>query len=255
VQEIAVPGGAIRLDRQGAGGPLLFLHGWALDRRAWAPQVEALSRGFETIALDRRGFGESTAPPDLAAESEDIRIVLDSLGVDRAVLVGMSQGGRIALHFALAHPDRVAGLVLQGPPLDGFRPDAHGADAIPLGHYRALARAGRLDEMKASWRRHPLMQDAGPRLEPLLAAYQGRDLIAPEVAMPPIVEALGKIAAPALVLTGEADLPWRQLVADAIAYALADARRVRVAGGHLCNLSHNGPYNAALMAFLSGPAA
>jgi 3-oxoadipate enol-lactonase len=167
----------------------------------------------------------------------------------------MSQGGRIALQFALAHPERVAGLVLQGAPLDGFQPDARGADIIPLGAYRALASDGRLVEMKAQWRDHPIMRDAGPALGPLLADYQARDLIAPEAAMPPIAHALGGIAAPALALTGEDDLPWRQLVADAIAYAIPGGVRARAPGGHLCNLSHPGHYNDLVESFAAGIAA
>jgi pimeloyl-ACP methyl ester carboxylesterase len=232
----------------------VLLHGWALDRRAWAPQ-RPLADHFRLIAIDRRGFGRSTAPPDLAAEIGDLERLCDRLGLERAILVGMSQGGRIALHFALAHPERVAGLVLQGAPLDGFQPDARGADIIPLGAYRALARKGRLDEMKALWRAHPIMRDAGPALDPLLADYEGRDLIAPEVAMPPIAGALGGIGAPALALTGEDDLPWRQLVADSIAYALPGGVRARVPGGHLCNLSHSGPYNGLVASFAAGIAA
>lgn len=231
-----------------------MLHGWALDRRAWARQRPLADR-FRLIAIDRRGFGRSTTPPDLAAEIGDLRMVLDTLGLERAILVGMSQGGRIALHFALAHPERVAGLVLQGAPLDGFQPDARGADIIPLGAYRTLARAGRLDEMKRLWRDHPIMRDAGPALDRLLADYEARDLIAPEVSMPPIAQALGGIAAPTLALTGEDDLPWRQLVADAIAYAIPGGVRARVPGGHLCNLSHPGPYNALLSSFAAGIAA
>ncbi len=136
----------------------MLLHGWALDRRIWSPQIGALSRRFRVIAVDRRGFGRSTAPPALGAEVDDLLIVKKKLGLERMILVGMSQAGRVALQFALAHPDSVAGIVLHGAPLDGFLPGPRREDAIPLSSYIALARAGQLDRMKALWRGHALMR-------------------------------------------------------------------------------------------------
>jgi pimeloyl-ACP methyl ester carboxylesterase len=161
------------------------------------------------------------------------------------VLLGMSQGGRIALHFALAHPEAVAGLVLQGPPLDGFLPGPSESEAIPLADYAALVRAGRLDEMKARWAAHPLMEGRTDAL----GGYEGRDLLAGEAPLPPIAGRLGEIAAPTLVVTGDGDTAWRQLVGDALAYGIPDARRARIAGGHLCNLSHPAAFNALVESF------
>lgn len=157
----------------------------------------------------------------------------------------MSQGGRIALHFALAHPEAVAGLVLQGAPLDGFAPGPGESERIPLADYATLVRAGRLDEMKARWAAHPLMEGRADALH----GYQGRDLLAGETPLPPIAHRLGEIEAPALVVTGERDTDWRQLVSDGIAYGLANGRRARLPGGHLCNISHPWPYNAMVAAF------
>lgn len=159
----------------------------------------------------------------------------------------MSQGGRVALEFALRHPERVAGLILQGMPLGGFLPGPRGADVVPIDDFRQLVRDGRLEEMKARWRRHPLMRGAGA--EELLDAYDGRDLLAP--AQPPsqLAGALGEIHAPALVVTGEGEIAWLKLVADALAYGLPNARRAHLPGSHLCNISHPKPYNDTVAAF------
>jgi 3-oxoadipate enol-lactonase len=172
----------------------------------------------------------------------------DALGLDRMILAGMSQGGRIALHFALKHPGAVAGLVLQGAPLDGFFPAPSKDEAIPLADYAALVRAGRLDEMKARWAAHPLMEGRADAL----GGYEGRDLLAGEAPLPPIAGRLGEIAAPTLVVTGKDDIAWRQLVSDALAYGLPNARRARLPGGHLCNISHPGPYNDLVASFAAG---
>ena len=215
----------------------------------WEPQIVPLSRSCRVVAPDRRGFGRSTAPPDLSAEPSDLLALADALGLDRMVLVGMSQGARPALQLALRHPRRVAGLILQGAPLDGFEPRPRGEDAIPLALYRDHVRAGRIDEMKALWRAHPLMRgvDAGP----LLDGYDGRDLLVPDMPAEPLAGSLSEIEAPALVLTGESDVPWRQLVGDALAYGLPNARRARIPGGHLCNLDNPDDYNALVAAFVA----
>jgi pimeloyl-ACP methyl ester carboxylesterase len=247
---VEVRGGAIEVEVAGAGPPLMLLHGWALDRRIWRPQIQSLSARFRTVAIDRRGFGRSSAPPDLAAEADDLRRVAERLGLGPMVLVGMSQAGRVVLRFALAYADSVAGIVLQGAPLDGFLPAPREEDAIPLAGYRALARAGEIGRMKRLWRGHRLMRTASPAaracLDRLLADYQGRDLLADSPGPPaPTAGRLGEIAAPALVVTGEHDTKWRRLVGDALAYGLPHAERAVIDGAdHLCNLSHPERFNA-----------
>jgi pimeloyl-ACP methyl ester carboxylesterase len=255
VREVPVDGGSIAIELAGAGTPLVLLHGWALDRSAWRPQLDRLSDRFSLIAVDRRGFGASSAPPDLARELDDLVAIQSALGLERMLLVGMSQGGRVALHFAQAHPDRLIGLVLQGAPLEGLQPEPKGRDAIPLDAYAALLRDGRLDAMKAQWQAHPLMRAGGALsaddLADLLESYEGRDLLAGSAhGLAPIADELASISVPTLAITGEHDADWRQLAADAIAYGLPNARRITLPGGqHLCNLTHPEEYNRLLREF------
>src|SRR5262245_30929879 len=102
----------------GAGGiPLLLSHGFSATSAMWSPNVEALSVDRTVIAWNQRGHGESDAPADSAAYSHahalaDMSALLDSVGAERAILVGMSLGGYLSLAFQLDHPERVAGLVL-----------------------------------------------------------------------------------------------------------------------------------------------
>ncbi|WP_293854178.1 alpha/beta fold hydrolase [Sphingomonas sp. SCN 67-18] len=254
IHDIAVGDGHVRVETAGRGTPIVLLHGWALDRSLWRRQVEALADRFMLVAIDRRGFGGSSAPPGLRREGSDLMILLNRLGLDRIVLVGMSQGGRVALHFAMDHPDRMLGLVLQGAPLDGFQPEPRGADRIPISSYAALVRDGRIDRMRMLWRDHPLMRVADPAAQRAIAemldGYDGRDLAAPALPLTAMAGDLEAIHAPALVVTGEEDTPWRHLVGDAIAYGLPNGRRARTAGGHLCNLTHADGYNALLDGFV-----
>jgi pimeloyl-ACP methyl ester carboxylesterase len=89
----------------------------------------------------------------------------------------------------------------------------------------------------------------------LLAGYDGRDLLAPAGPAVPLAGSLGEIDAPTLVVTGLSESAWLDLVGDALAYGLPNARRARVPGGHLCNLSHPGPYNDMVAAFAAEIAA
>ncbi len=253
--KVPVHSGHVEVEVAGAGTPIILLHGWALDRRIWRPQIEYLSRRFLVVAVDRRGFGRSTAAPDLTREVDDLLAVRRTLGLERMILAGMSQGGRVALHFALAHPERLLGLVLQGAPLDGFKPEPWREDAIPLASYAGLVREGRLDAMKSLWRGHALMrlssEPARADVERILADYEARDLLAAcEVEMRPIAGELESIYAPTLVVTGENDTPWRHLVADAIAYGVPRSRREIVPGGdHLCNVTQAARFNALVEGF------
>lgn len=112
---------------QGSGVPLLLTHGFGATAGMWGPNIDALSADRPVIVWDQRGHGSSDAPDDLDRYSEQISVadmaaILDAAGADRAVVGGMSLGGYLSLAFHLAHPQRVAALVLvdTGP---GFRND------------------------------------------------------------------------------------------------------------------------------------
>lgn len=99
--------------------PIVLTHGAAMDLHQWEPQIAALAEQHRVVAWDVRGHGESTLPPgavDSALFSADLVALLDRLSIARALLVGLSMGGHIALQTAVRFPERVAGLVLIGAP-------------------------------------------------------------------------------------------------------------------------------------------
>ncbi len=117
---------------EGEGTPIVFLHAGVADHRMWLGQIDlAADLGFRAIAYDRRGFGGTICDPDEGFSNVgDLEALLDALQVRSAILVGCSQGGRIAIDFALAHPERVIALVLvssavSGAPADEDYPDAY----------------------------------------------------------------------------------------------------------------------------------
>jgi len=253
---VAVDGGWIEVETVGRGAPVILLHGWTLDRRIWQPQVAALGGRFRLIAYDRRGFGRSSAPPDLSREVDDLLALIEACGADRPALVGMSQGGRVALAFAARHPDRLGALVLQGTPLSGVDPDPGAEEGVPIAAMAALARQGRLRAMLDLWRDHPLARITDPESQPLLDAiladYQARDLLAPGTLLEVLPDALRSIPAPTLVITGDGDTLWRRKVADVVAGHVPGAARLSIpAAGHLCNLCRPDAFNRAIADFLT----
>ncbi|MBU3700838.1 MAG: alpha/beta hydrolase [Acidimicrobiia bacterium] len=128
----AVDGTRLAVDDAGEGTPLVLVHGWCSDRRAWDDMVEALGPGRRVIAVDRRGHGESDAPDDgysTDGHAEDLGCVLDSLAVGAVVLVAHAGGAPGAMEFTRRHPERVLALVLVDTMLrDG---PLRGADGRP----------------------------------------------------------------------------------------------------------------------------
>lgn len=116
---VAVEGGTLYYESRGSGPPVVLLHGGGLDHSSWDPQVGSLSRAFRVIRYDARGHGRSSAPMGPFSTVEDLRRLLDHLGVRRAHLVGLSMGAGAAYGFAAQHPERVETLTLvsvSGPP-------------------------------------------------------------------------------------------------------------------------------------------
>lgn len=103
----------------GSGMPIVFVHEFAGDMRSWEPQLRFFARRYRCIAFNARGWPPSDVPPDMASYSQaravdDIRTVLDGLGIDKAHIVGLSMGGLATLHFGLTYPQRARSLLVAG---------------------------------------------------------------------------------------------------------------------------------------------
>ncbi len=105
---------------QGEGLPVVFLHAGVCDKRMWLDQMsDVADAGWQAIAYDRRGFGETTTPDEAFSHIDDLEAVLAAHDIHAAVFVGCSMGGGLAIDFALRHPGRVLGLVLIGTSVTG----------------------------------------------------------------------------------------------------------------------------------------
>ncbi len=249
----------LRYRDQGAGRPIVFIHGWTLDLEAWDPQAESLARAFRVLRYDRRGYGLSGGEPGRDADAVDLDGFLARLQLARPVLVGQSQGARVALAFAIACPERLAGLVLDGPPDEIGDPATARDEDFSIAQYRTLVRERGAGAFRDAWRAHPLMRlygadpVAAALVARMLARYPARDLAGPAAAPAPPAgaAALARLALPVLVVNGEFDTTLRRRAGAALAQALPDAEHVVVPGaGHLPNLDDASTYNAAMRAFL-----
>ncbi len=101
-------------DSGGDGPAVVLSHGFPMDSSMFEPQVAALAPEYRVISWDERGFGDTraTGPFTYWDSARDALGLLDHLGIERAVLGGMSQGGFVSLRAALLAPDRVRGLIL-----------------------------------------------------------------------------------------------------------------------------------------------
>ncbi len=153
---VRTPDGAVlAADRSGeAGGTaVVLLHAGVADRRSWRQVLPLLDQRLDAVAVDRRGYGDSPAGEGDFTHLADLWAVLDAVGAERAVLVGNSMGGGIALDAALTRPDRVAGLVLIGSAASGMTDEgepvqwqADPATAALLEASSAAEAAGDLEE-------------------------------------------------------------------------------------------------------------
>src|SRR5436853_2615570 len=102
-------------DSGGPGPAVVFMHGFLMDQTMFDPQVAALAPSYRCVRFDARGFGQTEwdgRPFSLYDTVEDCIALMDHLGIERAAIVGMSQGGYAALRLALRHPEWVKALVL-----------------------------------------------------------------------------------------------------------------------------------------------
>jgi pimeloyl-ACP methyl ester carboxylesterase len=231
------------------GDPIVFVHGTWLARSSWTPQMADLADTYRVIALDLPGHGALAGRPFTVRGAADQleRVIVEAAG-GRAVVVGLSLGGYVAMDLAAREPDRIRGLVLAGATQEPVgvrgRPYLALAWAVDRLAGHGLARLDRwlLRARYAPAISDPILADGvqpaggsaalralvGERFRPRLAAYPG----------------------PVLIVNGELDLLFR-LGAPAFAKVARDARRVRLRGaGHLVNLDRPAAFDRAIRRFM-----
>jgi 3-oxoadipate enol-lactonase len=244
-------------DTGGGGLPLVLSHGFLMDSDMFDPQLRALRNRHRIITWDQRGHGRTVAteePFTYWDSAEDLAGLLDHLHVNRAVLGGMSQGGFLSLRFALAHPERTAGLVLIDTQAGLEDPDKIQQYDLMHDVWVESGAADQLLGMTASI----IIGNHRPESQPYIAKWKALD----PKSLAPIYRALmdrdditprlGELRMPAIVIHGVDDVAIDMSLAEALCDGLPGCRGVvRIEGaGHASSLTHPEPVNRAIAQFL-----
>lgn len=256
-----IDGASIYYEVAGEGPPLVFVHGYSLDRRMWDDQFEFFAARHRTVRYDVRGFGRSDVPTAAPfSNHDDLRRLLDVLGIERAHACGLSMGGGISFDFALEYPERALSVIGIGSALGGTSPD-YGSMTSAMIAMQAAASGGDLAEAKRIWLESPLFAPAnrnpavGHRLAEMVHDWSGWQManqpnhVDPD---PPPSQRLDQLSVPALVMNGELDNEGVKGVAIAIEARAPNSRRVVVPGaGHLANMEAPEAVNEVIASFLA----
>lgn len=255
---VEVPGGKLWYEIRGQGSPMVFLHDGLLPSETWDDQIPYFAKTFRTVRYDRRGYGRSEPAKAPFSDVDDLAAVFDTLKIPRAILVGCSYGGSLAVDFALAHPDRVEGLVLVGPVVSGLPYSGHFnrrglANALPR------FREGDTQKVVENWANDPYLTDAGStrareRIRELLGKNPGpvAGNLQPSPPERPAARRLREIRKPALILLGASDIPDVHAHAGALENGIERARRVVIPGaGHLVHMEKPEKWNETVLEFVS----
>lgn len=254
---VATNRGVIDVADVGDGGertPILFLHGVGSDRSVWRLQLDHFSRSRRAIAISYPGYGESDFVPHATRDdyASAVLAVMDTLGIRRAHICGLSLGGVVAITLHAAAPERCASLILADtfavhPEGQAFFDRAQAASRSIGMRALAEARAGAL-----------LGKAAGPDIH--------REVIETMSAIDPAAYVLGAravwladqraraaaIDVPTLILVGDEDIITPPALSTELAALVHDSRiQVIKASGHLANLEQPLAFNASIKAFLS----
>ncbi|MFF7299727.1 alpha/beta fold hydrolase [Streptomyces sp. NPDC008265] len=243
----------------GDGPPVVLVHAGVADHRMWDAVVPSLAERYTVVRYDLRGFGASAPPAGPFDEADDLLRLLDHLGLDRVRLVGASWGGRVAVEFAVAHPDRVRSLALLSPPWPGFDWSAE-MIAYDEAETAALA-AGDLDTAVAvnldMWLRGPArgwdeVADglADALRGPLRTSLENQDAVGAHSRDTPAGD-VTTVRVPTLVGIGRLDVADFQDIARRYAAAIPGATLVEFgSAAHLIALDSPAELAAALGPFL-----
>ncbi len=247
----------------GQGQPVIMIHGGFLDRRMWDGQFEVFAEQYRAIRYDVRGHGLSDSDSATFNDYEDLYDFIDQLKIEKAVIMGLSMGGLIAVDFALEYPERVSALILVGPGISGY--NIYSAETQK--YIDDLVQAFNEDNFDKiteifihAWTDgpHRSPSEVNPAVrEKVKTMFVGSrerwrllDMI--KDLDPPAFGRLAEIKIPTLTILGEIDMPDIIDIVNRIEDRIAGAQKFVIPGvAHMVNMEKPEEFNRVTLDFLS----
>ena len=258
---IHVTEGKLYFETAGEGKEtIVFIHDGLVHGEVWDNSFSTFSDQFRVVRYDRRGYGRSPQPEKNYSNIEDLYQVFTFLNIDKAILIGMSAGGGLAIDLTLQHPEKVSALIVVGAVVSGFGYSDH-----------MLTRGGRLTAADYAdperllsyfvkedpYEIAPQNKEVREKLWVLMQKYpQNIDFAKNRLAVQPerpAIDILNEIQIPTLIVVGEFDIPDVFVHAGAIESGIPFAQRIIIQNaGHLVPLEQPDIFNQQVSNFLNG---
>jgi 3-oxoadipate enol-lactonase len=246
---------------EGAGAPILMLHGFPFNRTMWGEQAESLRGAWRVVAPDLRGQGETSvtdAPATMEEFADDLAALLDELNIERAVIAGLSMGGYVALAFVRKYPERVRALVLADTRSQADTDEARHTREVNAQRVLKDGMSGIVDAMLPKLLAQETREYKPETVERVREMMQGTDPHGAAAALRGMAlrrdqtDLLPEISVPTLIIVGSEDSITPPVDAEAMHAKIRGSRFVLIEGaGHMSNIERPHEFNRALEEFLS----
>jgi pimeloyl-ACP methyl ester carboxylesterase len=247
----------------GKGHPLVLIHGFTCNTKVWDDQFEVFAKHFKVMRYDMRGFGKS-ALPTIGKEyshTEDLKALLNQLGIDYAYIIGSSMGGRIALDFTLEYPEVTKALILVDSSVGGYQGWSKTSVKSDESFEKKVKEKG-WEVAKESWTKTPSFRklawekpDVALRRKQMMFDYSGWHYVNADPCRnldPPAIGRLQEIKVPTLIIVGESDSQDFHRIATILKKKIRNSKRITIKeAGHLPSMSAPKEFNEAVTSFLA----
>lgn len=260
-----VEGGQLYYEAAGEGRAIVLIHAGVADLRMWDAVMPLFAARHRVIRYDARGFGRTKSENVSMSNRDDIRDLLNHLGVDRAAMIGVSRGGQIATDFTLEYPDRVWALIPTAAGLGGFdyqpTPEENAAYEQSEKLYESRDIPALIDLEIALWLvgQHRPPSAVAPELFEKMSvmlrdtyAFHTTEHFTPRPLTPPAAERLGEIRVPTLVVASTGDTSDTVQAAEYMATHIAGAKKIIYPTvAHMIPMEIPDQFAADVLAFLA----
>jgi pimeloyl-ACP methyl ester carboxylesterase len=250
----------------GKGTAIIFIHDGLVHSQIWDSQFSFFARDHMVIRYDRRGYGKSSTATGNFSNMDDLRVLFNHLKIEKACLMALSSGGRLAIDFTLQYPEKVSSLVLVGAVVGGFSYTQHfftRGGHLPSGLKNMDQRVAYYI-FEDPYEIYGKNKEAKQKVDQFLKKYPRKRLHSPankkqsknrdginRVPTKPAYERLSEIKIPALILVGEFDIPDVHAHAGVINAGIKNSKRVIIGNsGHLIPLEQPKIFNNEIKKFL-----